>query len=307
MFQRIFLTAFIVIFFILQWGTCFATVESVNPQDFQAGMLPDQWDTKIQESAPLPHGEGNGLQQFQTLLLGNIAQLVRYVMISVAVLYIFIDVLILILGGADASKHAKANAGYYLLGFMLIGLSSELVKIFDTAYLDGAIGNVGQLKHTAQYVINYISLISGTIAIFYMLIAALRMITAQGDDGIISKEKKSFQLGFMGLIVIIMADVMINKVFYPADIHAPSNQETQTFAQEIFAMTSYFLEFMAVVAIASLVLAGGYYVASMGNEEQTKKAQTILKNVALGFIMIAFAYTIVSAVSPSLAGQVTAQ
>lgn len=275
---------------------------------YAEGMLPKNWDTKIQESADFVYPKnGNGLQMLQQLVINNIGQIFRYILISVAILYIFVDLLILILGGSDSVDGIKTNISHYVLGLLLIGFVQEAVKVFDTAYLNGQIGNVAQAKTAMQYIINYISLFSGIIAVFFMLISAMRMITAQGDSGVIDEEKKDFQYGFLGLIVIIMADVIINKVFYPSDIQAPSEQETLTFAQEVFSMAHYFLQFLAIAAVGFLVLAGGYYVMSFQSEGDVDKAKTILKNVAIGFIMIAFAYTVVSAVSPNVMGQVVAQ
>ena len=275
-----------------------------------AGMLPHNWDQKVQEAADFVTPEDkNGLEIFQELVIDNIAQIFRYLLISIVMVYIFSDLIILILGSSDESiiEKIKGNMGYYALGLLLFGLSSEMVRIFDVAHLNGQVGNVAQAKTMLQYIINYISLFAGAIATFFMLIAAMRMITAQGDESVIDAEKNDFAYGFIGLIVIIMADVMINQVFYPADIQAPGEQETLTFAQEIFSMTKYFLEFMAIVAIGFLVLAGGYYVmASFNDEGDIDTAKTILKNVAIGFIMISFAYTVVSAVAPNVLGQVVA-
>lgn len=61
-------------------------------------------------------------------------------------------------------------------------------------------------------------------------------------------------------------------------------------------MLNYLLEFLAITSIVFLILAGVYYIMSLGNDEQIEKAKKILKNLVFGFIMIAFAYVIVSAV-----------
>jgi hypothetical protein len=296
-----------------------------------AGMLPQDWDEdhfveiediegksqedidellKYSDKIYLPKSsEKGGLAQFQDLLINNIAQITRYLLISVAILYIFVNIIFLILGSSDEGNidNVKKGVGYIILGLIIISLSSELAKIFDPVYSGGDIANEAQARSVLQTVINYVALIAGIVAVFNILIAALRLITAQGEEGVIDEQKKNFQYGFIGLIVIIMADVMINRVFYPQDIQAPAAEETATFAQEVMELLSYVLEFLGIFAVVSIVLAGGYYIVSLGNDEQTSSAKTIIKNLVIGFIIIFLAYVVVSAIAPTLEGQVIAQ
>lgn len=296
-----------------------------------AGILPQDWDRdhfveiediegKSQEERDellkysnkiyLPiSSEKGGLAQLQDLVINNVGQITRYLLISIAILYIFVNLLVLILGSSEEGNvdNVKKGIGYVILGLMIISLSSEMAKIFDPIYSGGDIANEAQARSTIQIIINYIALIAGAIAIFNMLIAAVRLITAQGEESVMDEQKKNFQYGFMGLIVIIMADVMINRVFYPQDIQAPAAEETATFAQETMELLSYILEFLGIFAVIAIVLAGGYYIISLGDDEQTNSAKTIIKNLVIGFIVIFLAYVVVSAISPTLSGQVIAQ
>ena len=295
--------------------TIFANLQTVTAES----MLPSNWDKPhFDPNRPAENGQGvalpkskeeGGLAQLQDLVIDNIGQIIKYVLVSIALLYAFLNVLIMILNSSEEGKvkETRDNIAGIALGLMLIGLAQEFAKIFDPVYAGGEIGNLKQGENTFQIIINWFSLISGAVAILYMLISAMRMILAQGEESVIEDEKKDFKYGFVGLIVIIMSDVMINKVFYPKDIQAPDKQEVVTFAQEIFAVLNFVLEFMAIANILFIVIAGGYYLVSFGDDDSTNTAKAILKNLILGFILIVFAYTFISAVSPNLQGQVIAQ
>jgi cytochrome bd-type quinol oxidase subunit 2 len=51
-------------------------------------------------------------------------------------------------------------------------------------------------------------------------------------------------------------------------------------------MVNYLLGFCAIVAVLYGVYGGFLYLTSGGNDEQTKKAKTIFKQVAIGMLII---------------------
>jgi hypothetical protein len=307
-FSKIFIGFFLTMFF---GGIMIPSVSA-------EGMLPDNWEQdhfidKDEASSnkvflPKSSKEG-GLEQFQDLMINNVAQIIRYLLVSIAIIYVFVNLLVIIVGTDDEGNidNAKKGMGYIILGLMLISLSSELAKIFDPIYLGGDVASEAQVQSVLQIIINYIALSAGIAAVFNILLIAFRMVTAQGEEGVVDEQKKNLQYAFTGLIVIIMADVMINRVFYPQDLEAPALEEVQTFGQEAIQLLRYALEFLGIFAVLAVILAGIYYVISLGNDEQTSAAKTILKNIVIGFFIIFFSYIIVAAITPSIGGQVIAQ
>ncbi len=294
---------------------------SISSKFFQAdSMLPTNWDTPHFDPNKAPDsGQGvdlpkskkqDGLDQIQDLIINNFGQIMKYLLISVALLYLFLTVLMMLMAEEESRiEDLRGRVGTIVLGLLLVGLAPELVKVFDISSSAGEVGDKAHLELILRKIINWIALISGAVAIFFMLISAMRMIMAQGDETVIEDEKKDFKYGFVGLITIISADVIINKVFYPenTELSAPGIEQTKTFAQEVFAFLKYLLEYMAVIAILFMIMSSIYYVVSFGDDEQTETAKRILKNLIMGFIMIVFAYVVVSGVSPDTAGNVIAQ
>lgn len=70
-------------------------------------------------------------------------------------------------------------------------------------------------------VIVFVEYMLGAVAILYMLLGAIRFITADGDESVIENEKRNFTWGFLGLIIIMIADTFINVIY---------DKETKSFA-----------------------------------------------------------------------------
>lgn len=64
------------------------------------------------------------------------------------------------------------------------------------------------------------------------------------------------------------------------------------------------LNFLALIAVVMIIVAGFYLVLSMGNEEQKDKAKRIIIYTLIGLVVILFARIIVSLVTVWLASQV---
>ncbi len=59
-------------------------------------------------------------------------------------------------------------------------------------------------------------------------------------------------------------------------------------------LTNKFLIFMLAASVAAIIVAGIFYVFSMGDSEKTKKAKDIIAWTIVGIIIAALSYTIVS-------------
>ena len=312
------------IFLLLLLTTSFFPIlsyaESINSPDFQAGMLPKDWDEHVdknkmssEDKANLPKSNaGGGLEQLQDLVIHNAGKITKYLLISISIIFIFINLLILLFTSSDEGKvtEVKSSIAYILLGLLLISGSGELAKIFDPTNLgkDSDIANKDQVIVITQYIINFIALFAGIITTFFIFLSGARLIYSQGEEEEVTSAKRNLLYSFTGLIVITMSDIMVNDVFYPIKnrtdqdpgaAQAPGVIEISTFTQEAFGLIKYGLQFLGMVGILLIILAGIYYLISMGDTGKTDQAKRILKNIIFSFLVITFAYIIVKTFIPS--------
>ncbi len=67
-----------------------------------------------------------------------------------------------------------------------------------------------------------------------------------------------------------------------------------SFRESLIKWTNFFLGFLALAAMISLIFAGFLYVTSAGNDEQAGKAKKIIIWVVIGIVVILLAYAFVN-------------
>jgi zinc transporter ZupT len=63
------------------------------------------------------------------------------------------------------------------------------------------------------------------------------------------------------------------------------------------------LNFLGLIATAMVIIAGIYYITSLGEDDRKEKAKKIIQGTLLGLMIVLFARTIVGLVTVYLAGQ----
>ncbi len=70
---------------------------------------------------------------------------------------------------------------------------------------------------------------------------------------------------------------------------------TQTsFRDALITWTNFFLGFLSIIAMLSMIYAGFLYITAAGNDEQAQKAKKIIIWVVTGIIVILIAYALVN-------------
>ncbi len=143
------------------------------------------------------------------------------------------------------------------------------------------------------FVTDFLKLVMGTIAIIYLIVAAIRLITA-GDkiEDILNKEKTNLSYIIIGLLVIIFSTSVINGIisetgeidFLSSNTRA---QDSGLNAQEHIRGIYNFIEaFIGAIAILMIVASGMRMILSGGNEETLKSGKQHIIFAAFGLMII---------------------
>lgn len=110
--------------------------------------------------------------------------------------------------------HRTAFRAYLTLGSLVAALPRALATNPDLAPPDipGLPGGNIDLKEAIIRVIAFVLDFLALIAVVFIIIAGLRLIVSQGDEGERDKAKKTILYVVIGLIVIILARVIVNVV-----------------------------------------------------------------------------------------------
>lgn len=141
------------------------------------------------------------------------------------------------------------------------------------------------------YAIDFLKYLIGGIAVLFAITSGIKLITATNKiDEVAEKEKENLKYIIYGLILIVVADQLITKVFfgdYGECIASSSNAEACATAGGgiIQGVYSFVLAIMATVAVFVLVVAAFRLVTSYGTEETITKEKKRIVMAVIGLLI----------------------
>ena len=150
--------------------------------------------------------------------------------------------------------------------------------------------------------IKYFQTFVGASAVLMLFLAGAKMVMASGNDEVITKQRTMISWIFVGLAVIMFAEVFSN-IFMPelqnvtdVVIAMPGAAEIQSFAMQMGGITNFIISFASVVAVLAFIVGALYFSTAAINEEQAEKGKKIMLAAALGLVLTLSAYALVSTV-----------
>lgn len=253
----------------------------------------------------------------------GIVQNLKYLVGAVAVLFIIVSALKLIIsqGNEDTISKQKNVMIYAVLGLILIALGDELAKVMSVACIPGQsecadggflkdpsnmITQSAIFKRETRILITFVKYVIGGIAVFMFIRNGIRLIGLAGSEESVTLDKKNLIYTSVGLLLIILASTVIDKVLYIVD---PSQYTTAGLApginpsravQEMVGFTNTAVFIVAPISIFMLIVGAVMYATAGGKEEQMTKAKKLIILTVVGMALIYGAFAIVSTV---IAGQ----
>ena len=260
------------------------------------------------------------LNQFVNGIVGNL----KLILGTVAVLFIILSALKLILAGGneDTVTKQKTAITYGIIGLAVIGFADEMASVFYVAcppdqpncrggsFLSNPSEMINRsqiFSQAVQVFVTFIKYIVGGIAVLMLVRNGIRLAALQGKEESVSLDKKNLAFTSFGLILILMASTIIDKVlfvFNPAK-YTPGTQQAinpQQGVKEIIGATNIVVSIVAPLAILVLIAGAIMYATAGGNDEKMGKAKRMIMLAIVGMILIYGAFAIISTI---ISGQFT--
>lgn len=265
---------------------------------------------------------GRAEVQFQELIWG-IIQNTRFILGAVAIAMIVYAGFQMVIGWGNEDVYGKQRKTlfYAVIGLAVVGMAGEVSRIFSVSCAEPLPGQPvipctpgGFLKdpnalirtttlfnqHT-KMIITFIKYFIGGVAVLMIVRNGMRMITLGYAEDKIGLDKKNLVYSIIGLGLIIIADTVINKVFYKLDLtRYPSTGGAQPAidaargVQEIIGFTNFIVSLVGPVAILALLAGGVLYMTAGGQEDKMGRAKRVIIAALAGIIIIYGAFGIVS-------------
>ena len=204
-------------------------------------------------------------------------------------LFLFITSLILTVPLAIAADDASSF-------IRSVGEPTELPS-YETTGHAGASYQQGASNITSAilYAVDFLKYIMGSIAIMFILYSGVRLITgARQIEEVAKKQKEHLKYAIIGLIVIIIADQFVKKVFFgeQGEVYASKTslqEAAKAGTEQIRGIYNVIEYFAAALAVLMIVISGFRYVVSGGKEENQTKAKKNIMYAIIGLILIGIA------------------
>ena len=140
-------------------------------------------------------------------------------------------------------------------------------------------------------VIDFMKYLIGVLAVIFAIITGIHLVTSgKKIDEVSTKEKESLKLIIYGLVLIIIADELVTRVFfgdYGECIASASNAKecAKMGGSLIKGIYSLILAVMGTVAIFIIVLSAFRMVTAYGNEETIKTEKNRIMYAIVGLIV----------------------
>lgn len=258
---------------------------------------------------PFPCPEGATGSEVAKNLAGRIVSNVRVIIGAIAILMIIVSGVKLVTasGNEEVFTEQTRNLTYSILGLFMVGLAGEIAQIFDVSsggILDDpnrALQKSRLFNRTAEIVITFVKYIIGSVAVLFLVKSSLRMVLLGANDEEMTKDKKNIFYAILGLVVILFANPIINRVLFKVDkdkfpgIEAVRpGIDTKQLLLEIAGATNLITSIVGPLALLSLVAGGVMYLFAAGNDELLGRAKKIILWSIIGIVVIYGAFAIVS-------------
>lgn len=201
-------------------------------------------------------------------------------------LFLVIASLVLLITSPALAQNLSETLGQVNKGANLPGF--EAAGHADASYEPGA-SNITSVIYMAVDLLKYFL---GTIAVLVIIFSGIRLLTAGKQiEDVASQQKENIKYAIIGLIIIIMADVMVQQVFFGEQGEVYRSQSDAQLAAErgteqIKGLYDFLTYFVGAIAVLMIIFAGFRMVVSGGNEETMTKSKNQIMWAAVGLVVI---------------------
>lgn len=140
------------------------------------------------------------------------------------------------------------------------------------------------------------------IAVLQIIVSGIKMIVSIGNEETIKDSKNVIISVAMGLLLVTINEVIIQKVLYIVDADGTKkangrlniNTDLQQGINEFVGVIQFVLQFLGVLAVGALIYGGVLMAINLGDDDKVGTAKKVITNAIIGIIIAISSYTLVA-------------
>ncbi len=231
------------------------------------------------------------------LVVMRAIRMVRYGVGGVALIFgiLYASALVFSKGNEEVLTKQKKNFLWAFMGFVILMVGEQISRIFNPmAATSESLIDFTVARDQLRAIADYVKWMVGSVIVLLMTISGIKMVIASGDEEKITTQKRNLVWSVIGMLVVLLASNIINAIYVintgtVAALDAPTGA-TATLGNVLRLM----LVVMGPAAVLFTIYAGFLYLTALEDEEQTKKAKSMIIGGITGIVIIYSAYALVN-------------
>ncbi len=155
----------------------------------------------------------------------------------------------------------------------------------------------------ASQIRSYLLLIVGGIAIVFIAVSGILYIFAgvTSNDGLVTASKKALVGSILGLIVILMANVILDEVYFIV-LGQQLNFSNLSAKEILVRIVNFLLAIVGTLAVISFVIGGIWYLFGGADQDKVQKGKQIVKYSIIGITVALSGIIIIRQISSIIGG-----
>lgn len=165
------------------------------------------------------------------------------------------------------------------------GLTNYNQNLHSKAILAPGVANI---TSGLFYLLDFGKYVLGSIAVLMVVIMGVRMVATTDADKELTSTKKFFGSAFVGIMVILIADIAVQKVFFGVSgeifqTQSSIQQAALSGASEVRGIYTFIEMFLASVAVLMIIISG---ISMIFSTEDTKNAKNHIAGACAGLVLV---------------------
>jgi hypothetical protein len=213
--------------------------------------------------------------------------------------------------GSSALQPCSANGNYGACNIAGICADTGAGKISTTAtdtsqstnFTGGGTNFTNPLKFTTVEgflggILSAIQRIIVVLALVFIVIGSVMILTSAGDSGMVEKGKKAITMSLIGFAIGIAAPSLLKELSNLVGWGGAGEVASAlTLTQIAMNVLNFLLGSMGIVALVMMVIGGIMYLTSAGNEDSIDRGKKIFKYSLIGVLMAMISMVLVTQIA----------
>ena len=142
-----------------------------------------------------------------------------------------------------------------------------------------------------------------TLAIIFIVIGGILYMLSGGNPGMVKRAKDCWLFSVIGFAIVIAAPTFLKQVQLIMGSNLSGTESALSIGQIATNVLNFLLSMLGIIATISLVIAGGMYMTSYGDEKQTTAGKNMAKWAIIGISIALISLIAIQQISKIITGK----